>query len=146
MAYDHDNIFARILRGEAPACRVYEDSHTLAILDVMPQTDGHTLILPKTAAENLFDLDAAHAAAVMATAQTLAAALKRAFAPDGLTVMQFNGAAAGQTVFHFHLHLLPRWTERPLNSHRRTMADSALLEQHAERIRTALAQLSAAGS
>lgn len=139
MAYDPNNIFARILRGEAPAHKVHEDTHTIAILDVMPQSEGHTLVLPKCPAENLFDLDPDYAAAVMRTARHVAVGLRRAFAPDGITVMQFNGAAAGQTVFHYHLHLLPRWDGQPLQSHRRSLAEADLLVAHAERLRTALA-------
>lgn len=138
MAYDPDNIFAKILRGEIPAFRVYEDEHTLAIMDVMPQADGHTLVLPKSPAENLFDLDPGAAAAVIRTGQKIARAVRAAFAADGVTLMQFNGAAAGQTVFHFHLHVLPRHAERPLRSHGRRMADAATLEEHARRIRDAL--------
>lgn len=138
MAYDPDNIFAKILRGEVPSVRVYEDEHTLAIMDVMPQADGHTLVLPKAAAENIFDLDPELAAAVMRTGQKIAAALSSAFAADGITLMQFNGEAAGQTVFHFHLHVLPRHARQPLRSHGRKMADAATLETHARRIREAL--------
>lgn len=140
MAYDPTNIFARILRGEVPAYRVYEDAHTLAIMDAMPQSDGHTLILPKAPAENLFDLDPAMAAAVIHTAQRLAPAIKRAFNADGITLMQFNGAVAGQTVFHFHLHIVPRYADRSLRSHQREMADKTLLEEHAQRVRTALSE------
>jgi histidine triad (HIT) family protein len=140
MAYDANNIFARILRGEVPAFRVYEDEHTLAIMDVMPQADGHTLVLPKAPAENLFELDPDMAGAVIRTAQKIAGAVRKAFAADGVTLMQFNGEAAGQTVFHFHLHVLPRHARQPLRSHGRTMADSAVLEEHARRIRAALAE------
>jgi len=139
MAYDQDNIFARILRGEAQAHRVYEDERTLAILDVMPQTEAHTLVLPKYPAESLFDLDPDYAAAVMHAARVVAIGLRGVFAPDGITVMQFNGAAAGQTVFHYHLHLLPRWHGRSLNSHGRGFADPELLAAQAARIRAALA-------
>ena len=106
MAYDPNNIFAKILRGEVPSHKVWEDAATIAILDVMPQSDGHTLIIPKTPAENLFDLDTGMAEAVMRTGQRLALAVRRAFHPDGVTLMQFNGAEAGQTVFHFHLHVM----------------------------------------
>jgi histidine triad (HIT) family protein len=138
MAYDSNNIFARILRGEAPCHRVYEDAATLAFLDVMPQSDGHTLVLPKAAAENLFELDDAAAAAVMRTGKRVALALREAFRPDGLTVMQFNGADAGQTVFHFHLHLIPRYAGQPLRSHGRGMADAGLLAEQAARLRAVL--------
>ena len=139
MAYDPNNIFAKILRGEIPAFRVFEDEHTLAFLDVMPQSDGHTLILPKAAAENLFDLDADMAVAVMRSAQRIALAVKQAFNADGITLMQFNGAVAGQTVFHFHLHIVPRYAGQPLRTHGRKMADATLLEEHARRVREALA-------
>ncbi len=138
MAYDPNNIFAKILRGEVASCRVYEDEHTLAIMDVMPQADGHTLVLPKSPAENIFDLDPDAATAVIRTAQKIARGVRTAFAADGVTLMQFNGAAAGQTVFHFHLHVLPRHADRPLHSHGRRMADPATLEEHARRIREAL--------
>jgi histidine triad (HIT) family protein len=138
VAYDPDNIFAKILRGQVPACRVYEDEHTLAFMDVMPQADGHTLVLPKSPAENIFDLDPGMAAAVMRTGQKIAKAVKQAFNADGITLMQFNGPVAGQTVFHFHLHVVPRYAEEPLRTHGRKMADPKLLEEHARRIRAAL--------
>lgn len=138
MAYDANNIFARILRGEVPAHRVHEDEQTVAFMDVMPQADGHTLVLPKAPVENLFELDDEMAAAVMHTVRRVAAAVKTAFDADGITLMQFNGPAAGQTVFHFHMHILPRHADRPLRGHGRTMADQALLAEHARRIRAAL--------
>jgi histidine triad (HIT) family protein len=138
MAYDPDNIFARILRGEIPAYRVYEDADTLAFLDVMPQADGHVLVLPKAAAENLFDLDPAAAGAVIRTVQKVARAARDAFRADGVTIMQFNGPAAGQTVFHYHVHIVPRVEGQPLRSHGRGMADAKLLEEHAARLRAAL--------
>jgi histidine triad (HIT) family protein len=143
VAYDPTNIFAKILRGEVPAHKVWEDDRTLAILDAMPQSDGHTLVLPKFPAENLFDLDPEMAAAVMQTGQRLALAVRRAFQPDGVTLMQFNGAEAGQTVFHFHLHVVPRYAGQPLRSHGRGFADPAVLSGHATRLRAALG--SAAG-
>jgi histidine triad (HIT) family protein len=138
VAYDTSNIFARILRGEVPAFRVYEDEHTLAFMDVMPQSDGHTLVLPKASAENIFDLDPEQAAAVMRTGQKIACAVKQAFQADGITLMQFNGPVAGQTVFHFHLHVVPRYADQPLRSHGRAMADAGVLEENARRIRAAL--------
>ncbi len=138
MGYDPNNIFARILKGEIPAFRVYEDEHTLAFMDVMPQAEGHTLVVPKAPAENLFDLDPAMAAAVMRSTQTVAAAVKQAFAADGIMLMQFNGPAAGQTVFHFHLHIVPRYADRPLRQHGREAAPAAVLEEHARRVREAL--------
>jgi histidine triad (HIT) family protein len=138
MAYDSNNIFARILRGEAPCHRIYEDAATLAFLDVMPQADGHSLVLPKAAVENLFELDDDAAAAVMRTGRRVALALREVYRPDGLTVMQFNGAEAGQTVFHFHLHLVPRFAGQPLRSHGRGMADGQLLADQAARLRAVL--------
>lgn len=140
MAYDRNNIFAKILRGEIPATRVFEDEHTLAFMDVMPQSDGHTLVVPKAPAENLFDLDPEMAATVMRNGQIIAAAVKRAFNADGITLMQFNGAEAGQTVFHFHLHIVPRYAGQPLRTHGHNMADPALLEEQARRIRKELGE------
>ncbi len=140
MAYDSGNIFAKILRGEIPAHKVYEDSSTIAILDVMPQADGHILIIPKAEAENLFDLDPALAAAVMGVGQRVALATRQVFRPDGITLMQFNGAEAGQTVFHFHLHVIPRYAGQALRAHGRGVADPAVLAEQAERLRAALRQ------
>ncbi len=141
MAYDPNNIFAKILRGEVPSHKVYEDADTIAILDVMPQSDGHTLVIPKAAAENLFELDTAMAEAVMRTGQRLALAVRRAFHPDGVTLMQFNGAEAGQTVFHFHLHVVPRYAGQPLRAHGRGFADPAVLTEQAARLRAAIEAL-----
>jgi len=138
MAYADDNVFAKILRGEVPAHKVYEDQSTVAILDVMPQSDGHTLVIPKARAENIFDLDPEMAKAVITTGQRIAKALRAAFEPDGLLLMQFNGPAAGQSVFHFHLHVIPRWADQPLRSHGRGMADHDVLAGHAARICAAL--------
>lgn len=141
MAYDPNNIFAKILRGEVPSQRVYEDDATIAILDVMPQSDGHTLVIPKAPAENLFELDAASLEAVIRTGQRMALAVRRAFHPDGVTLMQFNGAEAGQTVFHFHLHVVPRYAGQPLRAHGRGFADPAVLAVQAAQLRTALESL-----
>ena len=138
MAYDNSNIFARILRGEIPAHKVFEDGATLAFMDVMPQSEGHTLVIPKAAAQNLFDLEPSDLASLIRTTQTVSRAVQHAFNPDGLTLMQFNGTAAGQTVFHIHFHIVPRYADRDLRSHGRQMADNALLAEHAERIRQAL--------
>lgn len=140
MAYDSSNIFAKILRGEIPAHKVYEDDSTLAILDVMPQADGHTLIIPKAKAENLFDLEPQMAETVMRVGQRVALAARQVFRPEGITLMQFNGAEAGQTVFHFHLHVIPRYAGQALRSHGRGFADPAVLAEQAERLRTALRQ------
>ena len=141
MAYDPNNIFAKILRGEVPSHKVWEDADTIAILDVMPQSDGHTLVIPRTPAENLFELDTASLEAVIRTGQRVAAAVRRAFNPDGVTLMQFNGAEAGQTVFHFHLHVIPRYAGQPLRSHGRGFADPAVLAEQAMHLKAALDSL-----
>jgi histidine triad (HIT) family protein len=138
VAYDPKNIFAKILRGEIPAHQVYEDDSTIAILDVMPQADGHTLIIPKAQAENLFDLEPQMAEAVMRAGQRIALAVRQAFRPAGITLMQFNGAEAGQTVFHFHLHVIPRYAGQPLRSHGRGFADPGVLAKQAESLRAVL--------
>jgi histidine triad (HIT) family protein len=138
MAYDDNNIFAKILRGEADAYRVYENDNALAFLDVMPQSDGHTLVLPKAPAENLFDLEPSIAGALFQSTQIVARAVRAAFKPDGIIVTQFNGPAAGQSVFHIHMHIIPRYAGTDLRRHGRGMADTAVLEDHAERIRAVL--------
>ncbi|MEZ5564162.1 MAG: HIT family protein [Gammaproteobacteria bacterium] len=138
MTYDSTNIFAKILRGEAEAHRVHEDDSTLVIMDAMPQSDGHALVLPKVAAENIYDLDPAMAATVMRIGQRVALAARHAFQPAGITLMQFNGAEAGQTVFHFHLHVIPRYAGQPLRAHGRGFADPAVLADQAARLRAAL--------
>jgi histidine triad (HIT) family protein len=138
MAYDNDNIFARIIRGDAPSYRVFEDESTFAFLDVMPQSDGHTLVLPKTPAENLFDLDDASMAALMRTVKLVATGVSNAFKPDGIRLMQLNGPAAGQTVFHIHMHIVPCYEGVPRRTHSLEMADSAVLEKQAEILRAAL--------
>lgn len=139
MAYDQNNVFARILRDELPAHRVYEDAHTLAFMDVMPQVDGHTLVIPKAEAECIFDVPAESLAALALTTQRVARAVQQAFAAPGILVAQLNGRAAGQTVFHLHFHIIPRHRGIELGFHARDMADSKLLAGHAARIRAALA-------
>ncbi|MEO8444313.1 MAG: HIT family protein [Gammaproteobacteria bacterium] len=138
MAYDPANIFARILRGEIPAHRIFEDDAVVVIMDAMPQSEGHALVIPKAAAEDLFDLPPDMAAEVMRTGQRVALAVRQAFRPAGITLMQFNGAEAGQTVFHFHLHIVPRYAGQPLRTHGRSLADPAVLAEHAQRVRAAL--------
>ena len=138
MAYDNDNIFAKILRDEIPSVRVYEDEHTLAFMDVMPQSPGHTLVIPRSPAENLYDLDLAAGTAVLATVQKVAAAVRDAMQADGIMINQFNGPAAGQTVFHYHMHIVPRFDSVPLRRHSGDMEDGAVLEEHAAKIRSAL--------
>ena len=139
MAYDTTNIFARLLRGEIPSYRVYEDEHTVAIMDVMPQGTGHTLVLPKAPSRNLLDADPETFAPLFATVQKVAAAVKKAFAADGVVVMQFNEPAAGQTVFHLHVHIIPRFDGVPLKPHSNEMEKADVLKADAEKIRAALA-------
>jgi len=146
MSYDSDNIFAKMLRDEIPAVKVYEDEATLAFMDVMPQAPGHTLVIPKYAAEDLFDLDMIAGAAVLTTTQKVAAAVKDAMQADGIMLNQFNGTAAGQTVFHFHIHIVPRFDGVPLRKHSANMEDMEVLEEHAAKIRAALKEYGAGHS
>ena len=139
MSYDNNNIFAKILRGEIPSFKVHEDAHALAFMDVMPQSSGHTLVIPKSPAENFFDTDPKVLAALIVTTQVVANAVQRAFNPDGMRIMQFNGPTAGQTVFHIHFHIIPCYEGVPLKAHVRDMADKNLLAAHAEKVRAALA-------
>lgn len=138
MTYDGNNIFAKILRGEIPAHKVYEDEHFVAFMDVMPQATGHTLVLPKAASRNLLDADAAVLAKLLPVVQRVATAAKSAFAADGVTIIQFNEAAAGQTVFHLHVHVIPRHDGVALKSHSGRMEDPAVLAANADKLRRAL--------
>ena len=138
MTYDNQNIFAKILRGEIPCTKVYEDEHTIAFMDIMPQADGHMLIVPKNPSVNLLDADAATFGPLFATVQKIARAVKQGMGADGVVITQFNEAAAGQTVFHLHVHAIPRWEGVALRKHSGAMADSALLQAHAEKIKAAL--------
>jgi histidine triad (HIT) family protein len=139
VAYDDSNIFAKILRDEAPAYRVYEDADVLAFLDVMPQVDGHTLVIPKTPAESVFDLPPDVLATTQQRVQMIARGVRQAFEPDGIAITQFNGRAAGQTIYHYHVHILPRYADQPARRHARELADPESLEESADRIRKALA-------
>ncbi|PWE16486.1 HIT family protein [Marinicauda salina] len=138
--YDDDNIFAKILRGEAPAVKVYEDDHVLAFMDVFPQTEGHTLVLPKEKARNLLELSDEAAREAITRVKKVAKAVEAALEPDGVVVTQFNGAPAGQSVFHIHFHIIPRWEGRGLGRHGGSgeMADTGELEKLAEKIRAKL--------
>ena len=137
--YDRGNIFAKILRGEIPAHRVYEDDDVVAFMDVMPQAAGHTLVVPKAASRNLLDADPAVLSKLMPVVQTIARAAKTAFAADGITIIQFNEAPAGQTVFHLHVHVIPRHEDVPLRTHARGMEDGAVLAANAAKLKAALA-------
>jgi histidine triad (HIT) family protein len=138
MAYDNDNIFAKILRGEAPSFKVYEDDFSLAFMDVMPQVQGHTLVIPKDPTQDIFNADPIVLGHTMETVQKVGAAVKRAFDVPGVMLAQLNGKAAGQTVFHLHFHILPRTDGVDLKMHAGGMADFAELEVHAQRIKAAL--------
>lgn len=138
LPYDPDNIFAKIIRGEAPCFKVYEDERTLAFMDIMPQADGHTLVIPKFGASDLFTLPLEDLAAAMRTTQKVAAAVRSVFAAPGVMIAQLNGAAAGQTVFHVHFHVLPRFDGVDFRMHARGMGDMAVLKLHAEKIRAML--------
>jgi histidine triad (HIT) family protein len=137
-AYDTSNIFARILRGEIPSHKVYEDENTFAFMDIMPRSDGHVLVIPKAPARTIFDIDAASLTHVSLTVQRIARAAKEAMNADGITIEQFNEAAGGQVVFHLHFHVIPRFTDVKMRRHTGEMADPALLKNHAEKIRAAL--------
>ncbi|HWU27059.1 MAG TPA: HIT family protein [Rhizomicrobium sp.] len=138
MAYDPNNIFARILRGELPKVAVYEDNRTLAFMDIMPSVEGHTLVIPKEPAETIFDLSPDGAQATIITTQKVAAAVRKAFDAPGVMLVQLNGAAAGQSVPHLHFHVLPRTHGLELKLHGRSMVDAKSLEPVAAKIRAAL--------
>lgn len=137
-AYDNNNIFARILRGEIPSHRVYEDDHALVIMDAMPQAPGHTLVIPKAPSRNLLDADPSTLTNIIPVVQKIANAAQEAFEADGVFVCQFNEAAAGQSVFHLHFHVIPRHEGTPLKPHSGQMEDGGILAANAEKIRAAL--------
>ena len=138
MAYDNDNIFAKILRGEAPCVKVFEDDFSLAFMDVMPQVDGHTLVIPKDPTQDILGADPQILGHTIQTVQRAAGAVKAAFAAPGVMLAQLNGAAAGQTVFHLHFHIMPRHEGLEFRMHARDMADMGVLAEHAERIQNHL--------
>jgi histidine triad (HIT) family protein len=139
MAYDSNNIFAKILRGEAPCIKLYEDDLTLAFMDIMPQADGHVLVISKEAAETLLDLSEDGARACVVTTRRIAIAVKKALAAEGIFIAQMNGAAAGQTVPHIHFHVIPRTAGAVVRMHGVERADDAGLNAFAAKIRAALA-------
>ena len=140
-AYDEQNIFARILRGELPASKVYEDGDVLVIMDVMPQGKGHTLVIPKAPSRNMLDIGADDLRNTILAVQRVARAVQKAFDAPGVLVMQFNEPAAGQTVFHTHFHVIPRFDGIALKPHRGGMADPVELADHADRIKAVLGGL-----
>lgn len=139
-AYDPDNIFAKIIRGELPSARVWEDDDILAFMDVFPQSEGHVLVIDKVStARNILEIEPERLARLAVAVQRTARAVERALKPEGLKIMQFNGDAGGQTVFHLHVHVVPRWADRPLKGHGHApMAEAATLNALAQRIAAAL--------
>ena len=135
--YDPDNIFAKILRGEIPSTRVYEDDETLVFMDIMPRADGHCLVIPKTPCRNVLDASTEQLAAVMATTKKVSNAVMTAFSAGGVTIQQFNEAPGGQEVFHLHFHILPRHEGVRLRAPGQ-MGDMEAIAGHAEKIRAAL--------
>lgn len=138
--YDDNNLFAKILRGEIPAVKVYEDEEVLAFMDIFPQTRGHMLVIPKNVrARNLLELPANRVAPLMERVHKLAIATEKALKPDGVTVTQFNGEDAGQTIFHLHFHIIPRYAGERLAGHGHgNKADIAALQKIASEIAAAL--------
>jgi histidine triad (HIT) family protein len=134
--YDPSNIFAKILRGEAPAARVFEDDHVLAFMDVFPQSRGHTLVIPKQSqARNILEVEPEVLAPLMLGVQRVTRAVRSALQPDGIMVAQFNGAPSGQTVYHLHVHVIPRWEGQAIRGHAQgAMADPAELADLARQI------------
>jgi histidine triad (HIT) family protein len=137
--YDDQNIFAKILRGEIPSHRVYEDDHVVAFMDVMPQGTGHTLVVPRLPSRNILDADPTTLGPLARAVQKVAQAAMRAFDADGVTVLQFNEPPAGQSVFHLHFHVIPRFEGVPLKPHSGRMEDQTVLAGNAEKLRKAIA-------
>ena len=138
-AYDPDNIFAKLIRGEIPSARIYEDDAVLAFMDTFPQSRGHCLVVSKTSqARNLLEVEPEALTRIMAAVQRIARAVRAALNPDGIVITQFNGAPAGQTVFHLHVHIIPRWEGQALGRHGGGMAEPAELVALAGQITDAL--------
>ena len=137
-AYDSNNIFAKILRGEMPATKVYEDEVALAFMDIMPRADGHVLVIPKVPARGILDMPGEALGPYMQRVQKVAAAVKAGMGADGLTLQQFNETSGGQVVFHIHFHVLPRWEGVVLKPHTGQMEKPEVLAAHAAKIRAAL--------
>ena len=137
--YDTNNVFAKILRGDMPCVKIYEDDDVLSFMDVFPQSRGHVLVIPKAPSRNLFDASPQTVADLITKTQKIGQAVKSALTPDGIVITQFNGAAAGQTVFHLHFHIIPRYDEIGLNQHASgRMADMEELSALAAQIKAAL--------
>jgi histidine triad (HIT) family protein len=138
VAYDSTNVFARILRGEIPSQRVFEDDRTVVIMDIMPRGPGHVLVLPRADFRNMLDVDDETIAAVARTTRRMAVAVREAFGADGVTIQQFNESAGGQVVFHLHVHVIPRFDGVPMRPHTGEMEASEVLAANAAKIRAAL--------
>jgi len=136
--YDPDNIFARILKGELPCVKVYEDEHVLSFMDIFPQAPGHVLVVPREPARNALEMTDGALQAAIVRVKRIAQAVKTALAPDGIVLTQFNGAPAGQTVFHVHFHIIPRTEGEALGAHGGGQADMDDLADQAARIATAI--------
>jgi histidine triad (HIT) family protein len=138
-AYDPANIFGKIIRGEIPAHKVYEDADVLVMMDIFPQSKGHTLVIPKVPSRNLLDADPATLANTIAHVQRVAAAVHKAMQSDGIRIAQFNEAPAGQSVFHLHFHVIPAYNGVELARHGQGKADDGELAEQARAIAAALA-------
>jgi histidine triad (HIT) family protein len=136
--YDPNNVFAKILSGDLPSHKVYEDDRALAFMDVMPRSDGHVLVIPKKQARNILDVPPEELGYVIGVVQTVAKAVKKAMGADGLTVQQFNEEAGGQVVFHLHFHIVPRKKGQPLRPQTGEMENPEVLAVNAEKIKAAL--------
>ena len=137
--YDDANIFAKLLRGEIPSVKITEDEHTLAFMDAFPQAKGHCLVVSKwSKARNILEIEPEALEQVMTQVQRVSRAMVKALNPDGFVVNQYNGATAGQTVFHLHVHIIPRWDGVALRRHSGTMEDADVLNAHAAKIVAAL--------
>lgn len=139
--YDDGNVFAKILRGELPAHKLYEDADTFALMDIMPRGDGHCLVIPKRPSRNILDVAPDDLATVMRTTQKLARAVVKAFGADGVTIQQFNEEAGGQVVFHLHVHVIPRFAGVALRPHTGQMEKPEILAANAQKIRAALTEV-----
>src|ERR1700744_4648438 len=137
-AYDPNNPFAKILRGEFPCYKVYEDDHVLAFLDIMPRVPGHTLVIPKPPARNILDIKADHYLHVARATHKIATAAKKVFNADGVTIQQFNEAAAGQVVYHLHVHVMPRHDGVAMLPPASRKEDVKVLEEHAKKLAAVL--------
>ena len=143
MAYDANNVFAQILEGKMPAHKVFENDHTLAFLDIMPVSVGHTLIIPKADAQNIFELEHTPGSEVFKTTKKVAHGIQASLNPTGLIITQLNGTDAGQTVFHYHMHIIPVYEKMPLRMHGKEIEDSEALAKTAKIIKQAVVGIGA---